>query len=142
MTAFFTAQQKITERLKTLWSAIPRTEPVFVENEDRGESVTSAGFLVLEVLFGEAFQASIGAGNGANLFRHPGILYVHIVSPSDAGPGEALERADLVAGIFRGQQFGGVTCRAPSISKAETGKIEGNWFVVTVSCGFHYDANF
>lgn len=143
MTAFYTAQQAIISRLATQWAAIPRTEPIFLENEDRSEAVsTTTGFLVAEVIFSDATQISIGAGNGANLFRHTGTIFVHIVCPAGAGAKEALDRADLVAGIFRNQQFGGVTCRAPSIGKSRPDAVEGNWFMVTVSCGFYYDANF
>lgn len=145
MTAFFTATQAIISRLKTQWAAIPRTEPIFTANEGRETDASpSTGFLVAEVLFGTAFQASIGSGLTGNKFRHPGVIFVHILAPSDAGQGAALEFADLVTGIFRGQQFSGVTCGDYSVQPGGKQELEGNgnWYMLTVSIDFYFDANF
>lgn len=143
MTAFFTAQKAITQRLVTQWAAAGRTEPVFQENEARETDVnTGTGFIALEVAFGESFQASIGSGNGQNLFRHPGTIFVHVVTPADSGAGLGLEMSDVIAGIFREAQFSGVSCSAPTVSKPGAGQVEGNWSMMTVSVGFYYDGNF
>lgn len=145
MTAFFTATQAIVSRLKTQWAAVPRTEPIFTANEAREtEADPETGYLDCEIVFGEAIQASIGAGQSGNRFRHPGVIYVHIVVPSDEGEGLALELADIVAGIFRAQQFSGITCRAPTVKKRGNQRLQGdgNWYIVSVSTDFYYDADF
>ena len=96
-------------------------------------------FVFFEILWGEAFKASIGSP-GAELYRHPGVLMVHAFVKTNTGTKRLIEIAGRVAEIFRTQRFGGVRTETPSIGRPGPGSEDGNWYRVTVSIPFTYDA--
>lgn len=136
MTAFSTAANAIRSRLSSMWSATP----IGYKNAPH-DPTDGQAFLFLEVLNGEASQASIGSP-GARVFRHPGVIMVHVFVPMGIGEKLALEHADAVAAIFRAQSFDGVLCYAPSVGDGEPADDDGKWYRVTVSVPFHFDAIF
>lgn len=103
------------------------------------DSQPNAPFVFFEILWGEAFQASIGSP-GANTYRHPGVAMAHIFVKTNTGTKTVTEHAGTIAALFRTQHFGGVRCETPSIGRPGPGDDDGNWYRVTVSIPFTFDA--
>lgn len=73
-----------------------------------------------------------------------GFIYVHVFVPTNSGDALATEYANTIGEIFRGEVFynSGDGCYvrtwAPRVGAGESGDDEGNYFRVTMSCGFEY----
>lgn len=99
-------------------------------------------FVVLSIKAGDAFQYELGSPKVG--FRHPGLLFVMIMSPPDKGNNAALVLADTAAAIFRRQSSsfadGRILYRAPSIETI--GLTDEGWFQVNVVVPFIRDSYF
>lgn len=69
-------------------------------------------------------------------YRSTGVIFAQIFVPPNKGTKLALTLADTVSGIWRGQQFSGVSCLAPSVT--DVGVRDG-WYQVNVSCPYYRD---
>lgn len=135
MTAFQTAAAAIRARFDSNWTTTPKV----YENMPYEETPGTA-FVYFEVMWGDSFAASIGSTT-LRKFRHAGTIHTNIFTPINNGPGLALQYADSIAAIFRGQNFSGVECFAPRIGLGRQ-DIKGNWWSVPLFCPFQYDADF
>ncbi len=136
MTAFYDAASAIRSRMQANWSATP-----IVWENTPSEPTPGTAFVFLEILNADAFQASIGAPT-SRLYRHTGVIQAHVFTPVNKGTKDALQHADAIAAIFRGQTFSGVLCFAPRIGGGELADDDGNWWRVTVSIPFQFDKTF
>lgn len=140
--SFAIARDKIRARFLAAWTTTPIAWPntKFDPEVPGGDFPAGGAFVYFEVLGGDEEQASIGSGGGTSLFRQRGLIYAHIFVPVNSGVGDAEAHATAIAAIFRGQEFGGVLCRAPSIHGGETADDVGKWFRQSVSIPFQFDA--
>ncbi len=90
----------------------------------------------LTILDADSRQVSMGS---TKLYRNNGVIVVQIFVPENTGTGDARSMADQVAAIFRGTQFNGITCRAPSPRRVGTAN---GWYQLNVSIPFFFDTNF
>jgi len=137
MTAYNDATTAIADRLIANWA----TTDIVIDNTDYIPSSSEEKFVHLHVHWASSEQAAFGAT--VNLFRHEGEIMVEIITPSDEGPGEGLEYADTIAGIFRAASFSGVECKAPYVTSSTRMKTTlGNFWNTTLLCPFYYDKRF
>jgi len=116
----------IEGRLKTAWT----TTPIKFDNVAYTPASTTTAFIELAIVNGESKQISLGS---PALYRHPGVISINVRTRLQIGSSTAKKHADTIGGIFRGQEFGGITCRAPRVSRV--GEVDG-WFVYNVSIPF------
>ena len=102
--------------------------PVVMEN---GESSETGEWVRLVIRNGDAFQASMG-DNPA--FRHIGVVYVEIFTPTDAGSGRAVELADIADQLFRNLVLTNMRFKVPQVRRVPT---ESEWFKINVSTDFY-----
>ena len=93
-------------------------------------------YVRLQVLQGESALVGYRGGVGQGLYRHVGVVQVDIFTPQSIGGARALELADNVAAIFRGQRVGDVLFRNPSLAKPVA---EDGYFRVAFSCDYQRD---
>lgn len=135
MTAFAAAASQIRARMNANFTAAP------IAWENAPHQPNDDAFVFFEVVSGGSEQVSIGSPN-ARLYRHAGVIQAHVFVPTGKGTKLALEHADTIAAIFRGQSFNGVLCFAPRLGNAAQADDDGKWYRVTVSIPFQYDAIF
>ena len=97
----------------------------------------AAAWVRITVRGAQEQQASLG-GAATTQYRNSGVIMISIFTPTRSGHAAGRALADTAGAIFRGQQFGGITCRAASIN--ELGKIDGGWFQTNVDLAFFRDA--
>jgi hypothetical protein len=95
-----------------------------------------AAWVRLSVRGAREEQASLG-GVATKQFRNFGLIMIQIFVPTRDGHAAGRALADTIGAIFRTQQFGGITCRASSVS--EQGKIAGGWIQTNVDVAYFRD---
>lgn len=125
----FEAEHKAIEaRLENNWT---ETAIAFdnIEFQEQGREE----FIRLTILDGASKQASL---EDKPLYRNIGLIAIQIF----VRPGSGLQRAeklgDMLAEIYRGAQFSGITCKAPQYQRV--GEKE-NWFQVNLNIPFYMD---
>jgi hypothetical protein len=119
----YTAQRNaIQSKFATDWSAAFPSVPVVFDNLRADKA--AAGYVALHILNGDASLRSMGA---QRLIRYPGVISVDIFVPLDKGLKAIDQYADTIEGIFRAQNFSGITCRAAQ--RRDLGKDENYWRV-------------
>jgi len=121
----------IETRFANAWGT---TTPIAYENVPFTPPAET--YVRLTILTGEERQASMG---DAPLYRHAGVIDVGIFAPIGSAAKSVAILADTIAEIFRGMQFAGITCRAPSVRSL--GVQEGR-YQVNVSVPFQRDETF
>jgi len=94
-------------------------------------------WVTVEFLAGLEDIASVG-DPGRNLYRESGTVQVHVLVPSGTGDTLAVQYADQIRAVFRGQTFDGVQVVGvdpPQTTDAE----DGNWFTATVAFDYEYE---
>ncbi|HVI28853.1 hypothetical protein [Hansschlegelia sp.] len=97
----------------------------------------NAGFLLVQYPVVNSEQASVG-DPGNNVFRDEGVFSVLVHQPK-AAKRAAVEKADAVADLFRGQEFAGVTCFAPQSARFDDDNDRGLYIVASVAVPYHFD---
>lgn len=136
MTSFSDAREAIRVRFNTLWTTTPKAFANVPFTP-----VAGTAFVALEIVGGDTFQAAVGSPSQA-LFREVGIIMLHIFTPVNEGSGLGQEFADDLAEIFRGKEFSNVLCFAPQIDSPTVADETGNFFRITLSIPFQFDATF
>lgn len=103
--------------------------------EERDPDVEGA-FVVLEFPAGDASQMTLGAP-AQNWWQENSVFSMHIFYPHGTDAGQARGYADTLAAVFRGQQFDGVNCRAPSPPNPGE-SMKGAWQALTVTTPYYY----
>jgi hypothetical protein len=102
--------------------------PIYFEN---GESNETGEWVRLSIQHGDAFQASMGDDPA---FRHIGVLFLQIFTPTDTGSGRALELADMADILFRNLVLTNLQFKVPQIKKVPS---NFEWYQVNVSTDFY-----
>jgi len=85
----------------------------------------------------EGARTKVQQGEGAGgTFRTSGVCKANIFMPIEKGDREALEAADFIKTSFQAVTDSGVVYRAPYIG---SGRREGKWWIVTVTCPWFFD---
>jgi len=125
-------RQSIESRLKSAWTATP----IKYENVAYTPGNTTTAFIELMIINSESVQVSLGS---PALYRHPGTISINVRTRLQIGSSMAKQYADTLAGIFRGKQFDGITCRSPRVLRL--GEVNG-WFMYNVGIPFFRDELF
>ena len=75
-----------------------------------------------------------GFGGSDMMYRMRGLISINIFAALNSGTRAARVLADTAAAIFRGEEFSGIVCSAPTL--ARTGQVE-DWFVYNVTVPFY-----
>lgn len=86
--------------------------------------------------FGGAFQADLSTNPR---YRHSGVFFVQIYTPSNVMTAQGLTLADSIADHYRARKLGSISFRTPSVR--DTG-LDGAWYQHLVSCPFWRDTVF
>ncbi len=133
---FAEVSQAIEERMDTQWTALYPSIDVFYQNTGQKAS-DGTTYLSLDILYGEAERKNIGVSYRNH--RLKGFINVNVFVPRNTGSRTALGYADSVAGIFRDQNFDGVTCLSPSVRELDQNK---SWLQVNIRTEFWFDEAF
>jgi len=126
------ANAAIEARLNTQWAAATSIKYENVEFEP----IPGTPYIELEIVWTDSRQASIET---TPLHRATGIISINIYTALNIGTKTADDYGDTIAGIFRGVQFSGITCRSPV--PAKIGEMDG-WYVLNISTEFYYDKTY
>lgn len=90
------------------------------------------------VRFANAPESDRQVDIGAKLrrFRIEGVVIVSVYTPLNEGDSEGIILADIIANVFRGRSFQGVTFRTPVVRPL--GRVGKEW-VVEIRCPFQTD---
>lgn len=121
----------IQSRFKTEWETAHPTVPIIYDNVKGKEP--DGGFVQLRILNGASELAGLGL---TKLYRYPGVISVDIFFPLRKGIKAVDQYADTIDGIFRGQSFSGILCRAAE--RQDLGEA-GHYWRVNVSVPFQRD---
>lgn len=131
----------IRNRADTLWPAIEAAVPLAWPNENFARPVDANGspspFVVIELRWNGGEFQSIGSP-GYNIARREGHIWIFAFIPQGGGESRAHQLAARAAGMFEGQDFGGVVCEA-AMPGGEADDEEGNYFGQSVAIPFDYD---
>ena len=97
----------------------------------------AAAFLLVQYPVTNAQQITIGAP-GDNVWRDEGVFTVTVHQPK-AKFAMALQQADAIASLFRGQYFGGVQCWAPQSARFDDENDKGLYTVASVAVPYWFD---
>lgn len=129
----FEAEQKaIEQRFAAQWAEFT---PVAYMNVPF-TTPNNTPWVRLTVLTGDAHVASMGSTKN---YRNVGIIDIGIFTPIGSAALKERILADRAAVIFRGAQFEGISCKAPSFKTL--GVLEG-WEQANVSIPFYRDEIF
>lgn len=134
------AYTAIRARLEAGFTAIPR----YYQNEDNVLPDDPVPFTY--VVFDTASQdlAAYGGGAGANRWRNAGALEAYVFVPTGEGLTRALDYAEQIAALFRGQIFSGVICLdaqvdPDAVDRGPGADLPGNYHVVAAIITFRFD---
>ena len=97
----------------------------------------SAAFLLVQYPVTNSQQITIGAP-GDNWWRDEGVFTVTVHQPK-AKFALALQQADAVANLFRGQYFDGVQCWAPQSARFDDENDKGLFYVASIATPYWHD---
>jgi len=127
-----TIASTIRSRFKTL-IATPHSLPTQYDNEN--ETKQTDLWCRLSILFGDSFQASIGAPS-SNRYRDTGVVVAQLFLPLGKGDKQLYQTAGYIKTAFKSVSVSGVVFRTPSVKRV--GRSENFW-QVNVSCPFYAD---
>lgn len=128
--------EPIEDFLRSQWTVTP----LVFENEDL-ELANEPEAVVLVEIFGDLMdQASIGAETqAANRWREAGQLSLHVLVPRGGGTRLARQLSRQLYDLFRGQEIGAIRFGSASIGAGEPGKMDGNYYRMTVTIDVERD---
>lgn len=118
------------------WVSARPDVPVAWDNIEFDPSDNDDPWIRFSILDGNSVQASIG---NDPFFRAIGIVEIQIFTPTGGGTLVSRELASDIGAIFRRVQIGGITFRAPSLSRVGP---DGKWFQQNVSIPYYSDTTF
>jgi hypothetical protein len=125
----------VSGRLAALWSLCPvQIEPAGPQPPPRDGSL----FLAVEFHSSYSRQATIGSP-GANIYRDEGAIRFVLHVPNSTGYRAGSEQCQILAGLFRGQQFDGVETFAPSPASVDRSRTGGNYLALAFVVPFKFD---
>lgn len=131
----------IRTRAESLWPAIEATVPLAWPNENFARPVADNGapspFVMIELRWNGGEFQSIGAP-GNNIARREGHIWIFAFIPQGSGEDRAHELAGEAAGMFEGQDFGGVVCEA-MMPGGEADDEDGAYFGQSAAIPFEFD---
>lgn len=118
--------------------------PCFYQNDNNQLSDTPASFVYVLFETHNQNHAAYGGGRGQNRWRTLGSLEMFVFVPTGQGTDDALDYAEELAVLFRGQRFGGVSCEAvqidPNAMKAQAVRdLAGNYYAVSAIADLYFD---
>lgn len=136
-----TAIAAIRSRADTLWPALEPTVPLAWPNETFERPLDGNGsplpWVLIEVRWNGGEFMSVGSP-GSNLARREGHIWTFAFIGQGTGEQRAHELAAKAAGMFEGQDFGGVVCQA-SMPGGEADDEDGNYFGQGAAVPFDFD---
>lgn len=124
----------VTARLKANWTLCP-----IVEDDTSGQGTGDGSpYVTLEYPVAIENQITIGAP-GNNVFRESGAFRIKLVCPTGAGLSQPTDWIDQLRAIFRGRQFSGVTCYAPSPGVIDNSNYVAGKFVISSAVPYYFD---
>jgi hypothetical protein len=97
----------------------------------------------IEIQFPVSIETFIGMGGvGRRVFREEGTLRLVLSIPRVQGIQQGLDQAEQLRNFFRAQQIGGVTFRTAASPIIDNANDVGDYFVLSVSIPYFYDAFF
>lgn len=130
--------EAVEARLKAAWAAtLWAATPVVGVLNPEARPADGGAHLLVQYPITNAEQISLGAP-GANVWRDVGVFSVLVHQPK-AKFRLAIEQADAVAAIFRGQWFDGVQCWAPSGAEIDDRNDKALFFVMSVAVPYQAD---
>lgn len=121
----FVAQKSALESF--IQTNLTGTNLVF-ENQSQGNKVTE--WVRVNILNPDNRQISLGSNP---YFRYLGLLIFQIFIKPNTGSGRAMEIADQITTLFRGQTISGMTFKPPVIDPVGE---SGGWYQINVSAHF------
>jgi hypothetical protein len=124
----------VTARLKANWTLC-----AIVEDDTTGQGTGDGSpYVTLEFPVAIETQITIGAP-GNNVFRESGAFRIVLVAPSGLGLGQNTSWIDQLRAVFRGKQFSGVTCYAPSPGVEDKSNYRVGKFVISSAVPYYLD---
>lgn len=100
----------------------------------------------LQFLPSDESPMTIDSDNDAGNYREEGTIYIHVVSPSRLGVGDAiLTRAESIRNALRGKRLSGMVIERvipPNFESGATLDFEGGYTSATVVLDYHYDLKY
>lgn len=130
----------LRDRLIATWTTTPIDFGAFGGRKYDPATAPSTPWVRCGITGFRAFQHALRTDAGAG-WRHPGDFWVQVFVPdaADDCAQKAEQYADTIAGLFRAQTFGGVSCEDASVVRV--GSANG-WFQVNVLVRFRRDERF
>jgi hypothetical protein len=135
------AFQALRNRLEANSTGLPRR---LYQNEDNQLPDEPSAFVFVLMQTYDQKIASFGGGRGQNRWRTPGSFEAYVLVPVGQGIDHAMQYAETIAAIFRGQRFSGVSCEAaqvdPNAIKPQSLKdLPGNYYGVACIVDLYFD---
>lgn len=137
MTTQAQAREAIYKRFIDAWAAIPRTEPVTLDNESFRQPSPSSSWIRVSIRHRGAEQETMGPV-GSRKFARTGVVFVQVFTPADTGTALSDLLIGLSRDIFEGVSIVGTTIRFNGVSTREVGP-DGKWYSALVEAPFEYD---
>lgn len=129
-----TVMDAVAARLAANW-----TLSAIVDDDTTGQGPADGSpYVTIEYPVSVENQITVGAP-GNNVFRETGAFRLKLVSPTGTGLSQPIAWVDQLRGIFRGKQFSGVTCYAPSPAVVDNSNYLPGKFVVSSSVPYYAD---
>ncbi|WP_342152320.1 phage tail terminator-like protein [Methylorubrum sp. SB2] len=126
-------------RLKAWSGAQPGRPPVRgLNTQDAETPADNSAYLEVHYPVSTSEQISMGAP-GANVWRDEGAFRVLLNVESGSGVVGALALVDEIAALFRGKNFDGVRCFAPSQPVIDDRNDAGGWFTLSFAVPYEHD---
>lgn len=95
-------------------------------------------FLIVQYPVANSHQQSLGAP-GVNIWREEGLIRIVINTERGGGETKALQWADELGVLFRGQLFDGVQCWEVNSPHIDDTNDQGNYFMVSIMVRYWFD---
>lgn len=124
----------VSARLAANWTAT-----VIIDDDTTGQGTGDGSpYVTLEYPIAVENQITVGAP-GNNVFRESGAFRLKLICSTGAGLSQPLAWIDQLRAIFRGKQFSGVTCYAPSPGVVDNSNYVGGKFIISSSVPYYVD---
>jgi hypothetical protein len=124
----------VSARLAANWTAT-----AIVDDDTTGQG-TGDGSAYVTVEYPVAVENQITVGSpGNNVFRESGAFRIKLICPTGTGLSQPLAWIDQLRAIFRGKQFSGVVCYAPSPGVIDNSNYAAGKFIISSSVPYYTD---
>jgi hypothetical protein len=124
----------VAARLAAHWTFCP----VLVDGSDVESPANGDPYVMVQFPFAREEQITIGAP-GHNVFRENGGIRIVLSWRTGQKLDQALDWIDQLRAIFRGAQFDGVNCYAPSPSSLDNAQHTGSRVLLSSAVPYYFD---